>query len=31
VEKPDIKDIAPTVLQLFGVPVPSYMKGKRLV
>ncbi|RPJ52876.1 MAG: nucleotide pyrophosphatase, partial [Acidobacteria bacterium] len=30
-EKPDIKDIAPTVLQLFGVPVPSYMKGKRLV
>jgi len=30
-EKPDIKDIAPTVLQLFGVPVPSYMTGKRLV
>jgi predicted AlkP superfamily phosphohydrolase/phosphomutase len=31
VEKPDIKDIAPTVLGLFGVPVPAYMKGKRLV
>ncbi|MFB3903428.1 MAG: alkaline phosphatase family protein [Acidobacteriota bacterium] len=31
VEKPDIKDIAPTVVQLFGVPVPSYMKGKTLV
>ncbi len=31
VEKPDIKDIAPTVLKLFGVPVPSYMKGKTLV
>ncbi|RPI29450.1 MAG: nucleotide pyrophosphatase [Acidobacteria bacterium] len=29
--KPDIKDLAPTVLRLFGVAVPSYMKGKRLV
>ncbi len=31
VEKPDIKDIAPTVLSLFGVTAPLYMKGKRLV
>ena len=30
-EKPDIKDIAPTVLSLFGVQVPGYMKGKKLV
>jgi Uncharacterized conserved protein len=28
---PDIKDIAPTVLKLFGVSVPQYMKGKPLI
>ncbi len=28
---PDIKDIAPTVLSLFGVPIPAHMKGKRVV
>jgi len=28
---PDIKDIAPTVLSLFGVPIPAYMKGKPVV
>jgi len=30
VEDPALMDIAPTVLDLFGVPVPSYMQGKRL-
>jgi len=30
-ESPDIKDIAPTILKLFGIPVPSYMKGKTLL
>jgi len=25
---PNIKDIAPTILKLFGVPVPPYMEGK---
>ena len=30
-ESPDIKDIAPTILKLFGIPVPSYMKGKSLI
>jgi len=28
---PDIKDIAPTVLQLFGVEIPPQMKGKPLI
>ena len=28
---PDIKDIAPTVLQLFGVEIPGYMKGRPLI
>jgi len=28
---PDIKDIAPTVLKLFGVEVPSYMDGEPLI
>ncbi|HWP93814.1 MAG TPA: alkaline phosphatase family protein [Thermodesulfobacteriota bacterium] len=30
-DKPDIKDVAPTVLKLFGVDIPKYMKGKPLV
>ncbi len=29
-EKPRIADLAPTVLKLFGVPVPAYMDGKSL-
>jgi predicted AlkP superfamily phosphohydrolase/phosphomutase len=29
--RPDIKDIAPTVLSLFGVEIPPYMKGKPLI
>ncbi len=29
--KPDIKDIAPTVLSLFGVPIPPHMKGKAVI
>jgi predicted AlkP superfamily phosphohydrolase/phosphomutase len=29
--QPDIRDIAPTVLTLFGVPVPAYMKGQSLI
>lgn len=28
---PDIRDIAPTVLKLFGVEIPSYMKGESLL
>jgi len=28
---PDIRDIAPTVLTLFGVEVPAYMKGEPLI
>ncbi|MGH7889013.1 MAG: alkaline phosphatase family protein, partial [Thermodesulfobacteriota bacterium] len=28
---PDIKDIAPTVLKLFGVDIPRYMKGKSII
>jgi predicted AlkP superfamily phosphohydrolase/phosphomutase len=28
---PDIRDVAPTVLQLFGVEVPAYMEGKPLL
>ncbi len=31
VDNPDIMDIAPTVLELFGVPVPSYFDGKTLL
>ncbi len=30
-DNPHIKDIAPTVLDLFGVEIPSYMNGKTLV
>jgi len=30
-EKPAIIDIAPTVLELFGIPVPKYMEGKSLI
>lgn len=30
VSDPTLADIAPTVLDLFGVEVPSYMKGRRL-
>jgi predicted AlkP superfamily phosphohydrolase/phosphomutase len=30
VEDPGILDLAPTVLDLFGVPVPSYMQGRNL-
>ncbi len=29
--RPDIKDIAPTVLSLFGAEIPHYMKGKPLI
>lgn len=28
---PDIRDIAPTVLKLFGVEIPPYMEGKPLI
>jgi len=28
---PDIRDVAPTVLRLFGVAVPAYMEGKPLL
>ncbi|MEW5975243.1 MAG: alkaline phosphatase family protein [Acidobacteriota bacterium] len=28
---PDLRDIAPTVLRLLGVPIPSYMKGRALM
>jgi predicted AlkP superfamily phosphohydrolase/phosphomutase len=28
---PDIRDVAPTVLRLFGVEVPAYMEGKPLL
>jgi predicted AlkP superfamily phosphohydrolase/phosphomutase len=31
VDQPSIMDIAPTVLDLFGVPVPSHMDGKPLI
>jgi hypothetical protein len=27
-EKPTIADLAPTVLNLFGLTMPSYMEGK---
>ena len=30
VDAPELVDIAPTVLDLFGVERPSYMKGRRL-
>lgn len=30
-ERPAIIDIAPTVLQLFGVPVPKYIEGRSLL
>lgn len=30
IDDPTLADIAPTVLDLFGVDVPSYMKGRRL-
>jgi predicted AlkP superfamily phosphohydrolase/phosphomutase len=30
-DAPEMTDIAPTVLQLFGVEIPSYMKGRPLV
>jgi predicted AlkP superfamily phosphohydrolase/phosphomutase len=29
--QPDIRDVAPTVLSLFGVPVPAYMDGQPLI
>jgi len=29
--QPDIRDVAPTVLTLFGVPVPHYMEGHALI
>ena len=29
-EKPELIDLAPTVLDLFGVPIPDYMKGTPL-
>ncbi len=31
VEDPNIVDIAPTVLDLFGIPVPSHMDGKPIM
>jgi bisphosphoglycerate-independent phosphoglycerate mutase (AlkP superfamily) len=31
VEDPGIIDIAPTVLDLFAVPVPAYMEGKAVL
>ena len=30
-QNPDIKDIAPTVLKLFGVDIPSHMQGRPLI
>ena len=30
-EDPDIKDIAPTLLKLFGVDIPTHMQGEPLV
>jgi hypothetical protein len=30
VESPSLMDIAPTALDLFGVPIPPYMQGRRL-
>ena len=31
VDRPSIMDIAPTVLDLFGVPVPAHMDGKPIM
>ena len=31
VERPGIIDVAPTVLDLFGVPIPPYMDGKPIM
>ena len=31
VDRPSIMDIAPTVLDLFGVPIPSHMDGKPIM
>jgi len=31
VDRPNIMDIAPTVLDLFGVPVPAHMDGKSIM
>ena len=30
-EDPELKDIAPTLLDLFGLPIPEYMDGKPLM
>ena len=30
-KNPDIKDIAPTILKLFGVEIPAYMQGEPLI
>ena len=30
-KNPDIKDIAPTILKLFGIDIPAYMQGEPLV
>ena len=29
--KPEITDVAPTILDLFGIPTPRYMDGRSLV
>ena len=31
IPKPNIKDIAPSILKLFGVDIPEHMKGKPLI
>ena len=31
VDQPSIMDIAPTVLDLFGVPIPAHMDGKPIM
>jgi len=31
VARPHITDIAPTVLDLFGVPIPAHMDGKSIM
>jgi arylsulfatase A-like enzyme len=30
-DSPEITDIAPTVLDLFGVPIPAYMDGRPIM
>jgi arylsulfatase A-like enzyme len=30
-DRPHITDIAPTVLDLFGVPIPAHMDGKSIM